>query len=236
MHGSANYSLDYYRQIVREGIPTANPMLFAEGVPNAAAAHLSLMMSLKGSCQTIIGSRTAGLDALRLAGERIAQGCWNRAVVSAGEEFCQTVNDAYRQCGLNFPIGCGAVTLILESRASADTRQARVHGLLKTAGSHFSDEPRMIAGVARVIQNLGNPSRVFGSANGTWLDRVESVGVRMAGRNVAFSSLNDRFAETFSVTPLLAVAAALLGRENAGVLCTDYSGTVAGVRVSDVAG
>ena len=61
-HCSTNYSEAYYRQIVREGIALANPMLFAEGVPNAAAAHLSLMLGLKGPCQTIIGTRTAGLD------------------------------------------------------------------------------------------------------------------------------------------------------------------------------
>src|SRR5207249_4669802 len=80
-HGSANYSSDYYGQIVREGMAAANPMLFAEGVPNAAAAHLSLMLGLKGSCQTIIGSRTAALDALRLAAARIAVGEWERAAV-----------------------------------------------------------------------------------------------------------------------------------------------------------
>jgi len=80
-HGSTGFSLDYYGQIVREGINAANPLLFAEGVPNAAAAHLSLMMSVKGGCQTIIGSRTAGLDALRLASARIGQGVWNRALV-----------------------------------------------------------------------------------------------------------------------------------------------------------
>ena len=234
-HGSAGYSMDYYRQIVDEGIPAANPMLFAEGVPNAAAAHLSLMMSIKGACQAIIGSRTAGLDALRLAGQRIAQGQWTRAVVSAGEEFCQTVNDAYRHCGMKFPIGCGAVTFILENRPSAEARAAHVHGSLTAATSHASSEPKMVTGIARMLRELGDPANVIGSANGTWLDRVESDGVRMTRRDTAVSSLSRSVAETFSVTPLLAVAAALLQRQDAGVLCTDYSGTAAGVRVSGVA-
>jgi len=72
-HGSANYSVAYYSEIIKQGLVGANPMLFAEGVPNASSAHLSLMLGVKGACQTIIGTRTAGLDALRLAALRIAE-------------------------------------------------------------------------------------------------------------------------------------------------------------------
>ena len=42
MHGSSNYSTAYYEQIVKEGLAAANPMMFAEAVPNAGAAQLSL--------------------------------------------------------------------------------------------------------------------------------------------------------------------------------------------------
>ena len=136
-HGSANYSETYYRQIIQEGIVGANPMLFAEGVPNAAAAHLSLMLSLKGPCQTIIGTRTAGLDALHLARTRIATGEWDRAIVGAAEESAPVVNEAYRPWALykgcnpalpfsgdtsGFVAGCGAVTLVLESASSFEKR------------------------------------------------------------------------------------------------------------------
>jgi 3-oxoacyl-[acyl-carrier-protein] synthase II len=215
------------------------------------------MMAVKGACQTIIGSRTAGLDALRLAAERIAQGRWDRAIVSAGEESCQTVEDAYRHCGMDsaagFAIGCGAVTLILESQASAAKRNARVYGTLGASASAAPAEGREIQAAARVLHELGDPAAVLGSANGTWIDRVEAGAARLssrrAGRSVTLATLSGFFAETFSVTPLLGVAAALLLRrlpgrleganaectENAsaaiGVLCTDYSGTMTGVRV-----
>jgi 3-oxoacyl-[acyl-carrier-protein] synthase II len=271
-HGSANYSRDYYKQIVTDGIPAANPMLFAEGVPNAAAAHLSLMMSLKGACQTIIGSRTAGLDALRLAAARIAQGRWDRAVVSAGEEFCQTVNDGYRHCGLysgenaslpfpettggGFAVGCGAITLILESRASAEARGARVRGVVGGGATAFPAEGREVAQAARVLHELGDPAAVLTSANGTWVDRLEAAAARTSARRrgngeANLSTLCGYFAETFSVTPLLGVAAVLLARtlpqafgptavdpdvsdltSGSAVLCTDYTGTVCGVLVS----
>jgi hypothetical protein len=99
---------------------------------------------------------------------------------------------------------------------------------------------------------LGDPAAVLSSANGTWVDRVEAAAVRASakrsGRAPAMSSLAGYFAETFSVTPLAGVAAVLLGRKvpisfggdaaaaatvpagesGVGVICTDYSGTVAG--------
>src|SRR5205814_8878553 len=90
-HGSANYSETYYSQIIKEGLIAANPMLFAEAVPNAGAAQLSLMLALKGACQTVIGTRTAGIDALSLAAARIRAGDWERDIVSAGAVYCVLV-------------------------------------------------------------------------------------------------------------------------------------------------
>jgi 3-oxoacyl-[acyl-carrier-protein] synthase II len=227
-HGSANYSKEYYRQIVDEGIPAANPMLFAEGVPNAAAAHLSLMMQLKGACQTIIGTRTAGLDALRLAAMRIAAGTWDRAVVSAGEEFSPTVNAAYRHCGVyaganaaapftrgdGFASGCGAVTFILESARSLQARGGRARGVVLAAASAAPGEGGEAAAADRVLAELGDPRHVLASANGTWIDRVESAALRhsarRAGHRAVVSSPYGHLAETFSVNALAGIAAVLL--------------------------
>ena len=98
----------------------ANPMLFAEGVPNAAAAHLSLMFNLKGACQTIIGSRTAGLNALRLAFLRVRGGQWDRAVVGAAEEYSPLVNAAYGHRGLY----AGRATAAFQGRGRGDGHRA----------------------------------------------------------------------------------------------------------------
>jgi 3-oxoacyl-[acyl-carrier-protein] synthase II len=267
-HGSANYSAEYYGQIVREGIKAANPLLFAEGVPNAAAAHLSLMLALKGACQTIIGTRTAGLDALRLAAARVAAGEWDRAVVGAGEEYSRVVNDAYRHCGLyagaagarGFFTGCGAVTLVLESRRSIAARGGPApRGAVEawSSAASFRELRGEIESARRVLRDIGSPRHVIGSANGTWIDRAETAAVRHSiERREAprtYATLNGHMAETFSVNPLAAVAAVLLtGRvpallgpvppglsapddadrpRSVGVLCTDYAGLVAGCRI-----
>jgi 3-oxoacyl-[acyl-carrier-protein] synthase II len=270
-HGSTNYSNGYYKQIVAEGIAAANPMLFAEGVPNAAAAHLSLMLSLKGACQTIIGSRTAGLDALRLASARIATGAWDRAIVGAAEEYDPIVNSCYKHCrtyagengappfeGRGFVTTAAAVTLILESRRSLENRSLRPHGRLVAATSARSSSGPPIHAAQQVLDELNAPAQVVGSANGTWVDRAETLAIAKANRDTTVSTLYGHVAEAFSVGPLLAIAAALgsrklprvlspasaesggavLARECQpigspfGVLCTDYSGVVSGAAVA----
>jgi 3-oxoacyl-[acyl-carrier-protein] synthase II len=245
-HGSTNYSTTYYRQIVQEGIAAANPMLFAEGVPNAAAAHLSLMLSLKGACQTIIGSRTSGLDALRLASLRIASGEWDRALVGAAEEYDPIVNACYRSCarfadGRGFVTGAAAVTFVLESRKSFEKRRtkprARVSGGASARAT--SGEPPIDA-ARHVLSELGDVGPVFSSANGTWIDRVEAAAIAKSKPALGVHSLYGPVPETFSAGPLLAIAAALTPRaaDNGsagspfGVLCTDYTGVVSGAAIA----
>jgi 3-oxoacyl-[acyl-carrier-protein] synthase II len=243
-HGAANYCHSYYKQIVDEGIAAANPMLFAEGVPNAAAAHLSLMLSLKGACQTVIGSRTAGLDALRLASTRIASGQWKRAVVGAAEEYCDIINEAYRHCGLyrgstpaesGFVVGAGAVTFILEARESLERRGGKALGRVELNASRRFVQPDAIDATLQVLHELRDPQRIMSSANNTWIDRTESAAIRRANASASVAAMYGRIAETYSVGPLAAIAsqlsAAVPSSDSFGVLCTDYTGLVAGARI-----
>jgi 3-oxoacyl-[acyl-carrier-protein] synthase II len=280
-HGSTVYCERYYRQLIEQGVDGANPLLFAEGVPNAAAAHLSMMMSIRGLCQTVIGTRRAGLDALILATERIRAGLWQRAVVGAADEVGQVVDSAYRHFGLcrvrpdepirrksqGFTTGWGAVTFLVESESAASDRSARVLGYIdRAAGEHraVGHARDFIDGVTRVLIELENPSLVLSSANDTWIDRMERAAIRRAGcTGPALGAAPGRrhvgaiygwMSECFSVNPLAALAAVLLagagsrggpvprflqgpngdsaGLDHAGVICTDYSGGVSGVRIS----
>jgi 3-oxoacyl-[acyl-carrier-protein] synthase II len=222
-HGSSDFSSTYYREIVRQGFIGANPVLFAEGVPNAAAAHLSLMLGVKGACQTIIGSRTAGLDALHLASLRIAAGEWDRAIVGAGEEYSSLVNGAYQHCGLHagaagaapsagkgFVTGSGAVAFILEGREVAERRGAAARGQI-IRGASFRGRPNeSVESTLRVLQRLGETQAVLASFDGTWIDRTELAALRRAAPERIISSLYGHTAEHFSAMPLLAIAAVLL--------------------------
>jgi 3-oxoacyl-[acyl-carrier-protein] synthase II len=265
-HGSSNYSASYYGQIIAEGLMAANPMLFAEAVPNAGAAQLSLMLSLKGACQTVIGTRTAGLDALALAALRIRSGVWDHAIVSAGEEYCELVNQTYRHCGNHavaagsapfsgqqgFTTGAGAVTFILESKASIDRRQGVSRGRIELTAAARGTRPDAIDTAVRVLNHLGQPAHVLSSACGTWIDRSEAAAVRRAGGR-SVSSIYGHIAETFSASPLIGIAAVLLTRrlpklfgqapdallagsqqpiESFAAICTDFTGSVSGVKIA----
>lgn len=248
-HGSSQYCHDYYKQIVNEGLAAANPMLFAEGVPNAAAAHLSLMLGIRGACQTIIGSRTAGLDALRLASLRIATGQWERAIVSAGEEYLDAVNRGYAVCNLYNPrgggspfadptgysVGCGGVTLVLESPDSAARRNARVRGVVASTVATRIDRDHKLRNAVNALSKLGPAPKTFSSANATWVDRFETIAIERSIGSTTIDTLYGKWPELYSIGPLAAIAAGLLpanGAEAFNVLSTDYAGTFAAARVS----
>ncbi len=227
MLGSTSFSESYYRQIVSEGLAAANPMLFAEGVPNAAAAQLSMVYGIKGGCQTVIGTRTSGLDALWLAAQRIAAGEWDRAVVSAGEEFhalASEVWDAwgYRagpkfvgsaRAGRGFFSGSGAAAIILESQSSASARERSPRGRIDVDRSGAASA-RGVAGLAtaceRLVRALGPVDGILTSGNGTWLDRVEHLAMRRASYRGAVGSVEGYLPELLSVGPLAGLGAALL--------------------------
>ena len=233
MHGSAAYSDEYYAQIVREGMPAANPMLFAEGVPNAAAAQLSLMLGLKQACQTIIGTRTAGLDALRLAAMRIEQGHCDRVIVSAGEESHATVDAAYNHCGLRGDNGflnvSGAVAIIVESHHAAAARGARVYA---TIGASRSASGPVEAAADTVARAIVRADQIVGSANHTWIDRAERLALRKRELPAA-RSFYDITGELFSAGALASLVAMLLTDDaaNFSILSTDFTGVATSVRI-----
>jgi len=257
-HGSSTYASQYYAEIVKQGYIGANPMLFAEGVPNAAAAHLSLMLGLKGACQTIIGTRTAGLDALRLAATRIRNGDWDRCLVGAAEEYDNTINRAYAHCRLHaaegegsvafdseergFVTGAAAITLVLESRQSAESRNARIYGSVISGAGRLGAPAESPLSIAATLASLGSANHILSSANGTWVDRAELAGIRRASPDAIVGTTYGKLAEYFSASPLLGIAATLLSGvlpnspsgsvakfDRFAALCTDYTGWVSGI-------
>ncbi|MEM1445044.1 MAG: beta-ketoacyl synthase N-terminal-like domain-containing protein [Planctomycetota bacterium] len=128
-NGSASYALDYYKPLVEEGYRTANPLLFAEGVPNAASAHLSMFLKLHGPSQSIIGTHTSGLDALALATLRIATGRWTTALVCIAEEDHLLVREMAAGCGhiaKDAPEHEGAIALVLRRTDEAGEAYAEL--------------------------------------------------------------------------------------------------------------
>lgn len=201
-HGSPDFCARYYRQVVDEGMGAANPVLFAEGVPNAAAAHLSMELGLSGGCQTIIGTRTAGLEALVLAGMRIREGRVSRCVVAAAEEYSEVADRAHAYCRSRAPRdgAPGAIALLVESRAAAESRGARVLATLGRSG--WAD-------------TLPNTPDVWGQAGrrppAAWIDIPGIQPDAISGLAETRYSVEALCPEMYSVSSLVAVAAILAG-------------------------
>ncbi len=96
--GATEFTERYYRELIAEGIQLANPMLFAESVPNVGSAHVSLGFGIRAPCTSVVGRRTAALEALSLARARIATGDWCRAIVVAAEEAHPLVDRVLAHC------------------------------------------------------------------------------------------------------------------------------------------
>ena len=197
-HGSSEYAEQYYSQVVEEGISAANPVMFAEGVPNVGTAHISLMLGLEGPAQTIIGSRTAGLDALSLSAVRIRQGEWDRAIVGGADEYSPTAERLYGHSEQGITSRAGGVIFVLESEASAAERGATVLARVgETAFGYSAHECSMEAQKRVISDQIKLPRAVLTSSapGGQKNDRDR----------------NHDEIESHCVTPLSLISSVLLG-------------------------
>ena len=200
-HGSTEYAEQYYSQVVEEGVAAANPVMFAEGVPNVGTAHISLMLGLKGPAQTIIGSRTAGLDALSLAAMRIRHGEWERAIVGGADEYSSTAERLYGHTERGIISGAGGVMFVLESEASALARGAGILARVGEAAFGFGTGACSTDAQARLISDqIDLPKTVLAS-----LAPSGSCGQKRHP-----DQAHDQV-ESHCVTPLALISAALLG-------------------------
>ena len=91
-HGAVDFTDRYYTDLVRSGIDHANPMLFAESVPNIGSAHVSMAHGITAASSTVVGTRTAALEALSLVRARFLSGAWKHALVVAADEASEHVD------------------------------------------------------------------------------------------------------------------------------------------------
>jgi len=222
-HGSSAFCAEYYRQIIAEGPDAANPLLFSEGVPNVAAAHISTAFGIRGFCQTLIGTRTAGVDALRLAAARVRSGQWPRALVVAAEEHHEVVNAAYREnwgrqekkrgAKVPFITSEGAVAFILERRDSLGKRDVKPWGEIMPMNRGDENLGGNSHGLGDVVH--AELTAIFAHAKWSW-GRRERIAARKALRRLAGRSggqvecLPDHWPELFSAGPLAALGRWLL--------------------------
>jgi hypothetical protein len=137
-----------------------------------------------------------------------------------------------------------------------EQRGGKPRGKILQTAACFGNRQQIIESVNELLRRLDNPQRIVISANGTSIDRAEIAAIRRCENVRVVSSIYGHIAETFSVSPLVAVAAGLLwgklpghfgndweggpiraasGSEDArdfATICTDISGAVSGMHVA----
>jgi hypothetical protein len=130
--GQQQVPLDYCQQFIdasyRNGPRFASPMLFSESVANNAATHLSLTLGFRGAIQTFIGSRTAGVAALRAAEEDVRTGAVDSGLVvllSFATPLTVQAYAAIYRTKAPFPLENGAAAFRVEREAFPGSRLIR---------------------------------------------------------------------------------------------------------------
>jgi 3-oxoacyl-(acyl-carrier-protein) synthase len=169
---------------VESGAQSASPLLFPETVFNAPASHLAAILGITGATYTLVGDGAVGLLAVRMAEDLMANTDLDHCVVVGAEEVDWILGDAYRNWRLIRPQppiepfakeargtilseGAGAIVL---SRKGAITIE-KTH-----AGGHYIKRADAGPLAKQILSDLApeTPRFVIASANGTFIDGVES--------------------------------------------------------------
>jgi 3-oxoacyl-[acyl-carrier-protein] synthase II len=214
----------FHRGQVLRGPGDLNPILFPNTVPNAAASNVSIELGIKGpnstvvqsfctaeaavlfGCQQLLANRadvimTGGVDEL----SAILYRGWNEMRLTAWDEGEGERSAPYDLKRNGFIPGEGAGIMVLERRADALHRKARIYGQIlgfaQTGGATHPGE-----GVARSISGALKRGRtkvidfIDGAGNASLrLDTVEAEGLRLAishhVRNIPISSIKSMVGE-----------------------------------------
>jgi len=141
------------------------PTLFLAQLPNLFAGNISIVHGVSGSSRTFMGEESAGLDAVRIAWERIAAGQGELFLVGAAfnaerpdmllmfEPFGllreSRVPDLWHRPADGMALGSAGAFLVMESRPHAEARGARGLARIGAVEASYSDrKPGSAAGMA----------------------------------------------------------------------------------------
>lgn len=234
--GAAAYTLDYYDELVRDGLGAGNPLYFAESVPNIGSAQLSLGLGIEGSTLSVSGTMLAAIEAIHLARRHLASGQSERAIVVVAEESHPRVEGVLRRLGLldDRPLAEGAVAFVLERRRTAERRGAPSRATIVETGLVWPDGPgarSVVRAVRDAFPGSTDPDLEVLVGDGTGVaGRLLRAGLGRSRGRVAFSAPESVERQSVAWATRLAEA---IGSPRGGVVTgVDPSGFAGRVRVA----
>lgn len=233
--GASEYTLDYYQELIREGLGAGNPLHFAESVPNIGSAQLSLGLEVEGFTLSTSGTRIAGLEAMHLARRHLWSGQAERAIVVAAEETHPLVRSLLHRLRLldDRPCAEGAVALVLELRSSVESRGGRsLAGLSSTSLAWPEGIGWRAAGqsLSKLMASGEGELRVCGAdpTRGSAVDRL----VRRVARGCDWKGGDPL--ERHSVEPMLQIATMIRDSITGTIVARDEGGGCGSVEIHSI--
>ncbi len=153
-YGSTAQTDDFFVQMLKEGPELANPALFPDTVPNAAAGQISIYHGLKGPNVTFSHNEASGEHALSCAHRFLHEGRAEVILAGSADEFSAVLFHSLASLRALSPtngraegmrpfdrkrngrvLGEGAAVLVLETREKAEGRRAKIYGALVACAS-----------------------------------------------------------------------------------------------------
>jgi 3-oxoacyl-[acyl-carrier-protein] synthase II len=148
-YGSTSQTDDFFLGMLKEGPEGANPGLFPDTVPNAAASQVSIYHGIKGPNTTFSHNEVSGEQAMAYACFLLREGRAEALLVGSVDEMSAVLFHSYATVLALSPkgayeeglrpfdrrrngrvLGEGAGTLVLEKKTRARERGARIYGSL----------------------------------------------------------------------------------------------------------
>jgi hypothetical protein len=235
--GQQQIALDYCTRFVessyRDGPKLASPMLFSESVANNVATHLSLTLGLRGIAQTFIGTRAAGIQAVKAAAEDVAVGPVDVGLIVVLGVATSLTRDAYHSVYRPFQrrnrpdvqFLRGAIAMLVRREAPGQPRL--LHAGVCCAGRGPEARARAVAGAwSEAAGRLKAGTRVVDSV----LELVREAGRAEIRRSVAAEPAAPDVGECYALDPfvrLLLDGALHPGPAGRAAVCLGEEGTAA---------
>lgn len=125
---------NFQKNICEKGATAGSAFTFPNTVYNAAGGHFSIFTKTKGYCATVANGTQAGLQSVAYACDVLEKGNEDIMLAAGTDEGSDMVTYFYEHSGINGDrtLGEGSSTIVLETAASAEKRQA--HKFAEVAG------------------------------------------------------------------------------------------------------
>ena len=149
-YGSSSHVEDFFVSLLKDGPRGAQPFLFPETVPNAAASHIAMFHGITGPNTTFCQNEISAENAMLYARNLLLQDIVDVVLVGGADELsamqytCYDALGALNKIKINgdepaapkpgdgIILGEGAGTLVMEKLDFATKRGAKIYGQLKS--------------------------------------------------------------------------------------------------------